>query len=260
MGSIILCHKKRAKQPYEISRINRRIYTMEELCYYLCNHLYLVDYTIMNDSLCDWLQDELELIELAEDLRKSIAQNGSAEQFVLTILANSSIYTTAELNRIQSILDQLKNQKPIEKQKYKADNLLKSGATQQAVLIYLSIIHGESEEAETVEPKFYGKVYGCLGTAYGRLFLYEEAAEMFEAAYQICEEESMLKAYLYACRRYMTREEYQRLLAKSQVYQKLEVNICEEIKEIRKQTKFSLEDDTLDKWKEQYRRMGIEEK
>ena len=29
MGSLILCHKKRAKRPFEISRVHMRIYTIE---------------------------------------------------------------------------------------------------------------------------------------------------------------------------------------------------------------------------------------
>lgn len=252
MGSIILCHKKKAKRPYEVSRINRRIYTIEELCYYLCNHLYLIDYTIMNEQLCDWLEEELELPELAGNLRQSLTQHGSAEQFVVTILAHSSIYTTAELNQIQSVLEKLKNQKPVEKQKYKADNLLKGGAMKQAILIYQSIIHGEPDES--VDKKFYGKVYGCLGAAYGRMFLYEEAARMYEAAFQICEEESMLKAYIYACYRYMSSEEYKMLLQKSQVYQGIDMRLREEIAEIEQKMRFSPEEDTLEKWKEQYRK------
>ena len=52
MGSLILCHKKRAKRPFEISRVHMRIYTIEELCYYICNNLYLIDYTIVNERLC----------------------------------------------------------------------------------------------------------------------------------------------------------------------------------------------------------------
>ena len=39
MSSLILCHKKKAKQPYDVAQIQRKLYTMEELCYYLCNHL-----------------------------------------------------------------------------------------------------------------------------------------------------------------------------------------------------------------------------
>ena len=258
MGSIILCHKKKAKRPYEISRINRRIYTIEELCYYLCNHLYLIDYTIMNDKLCDWLEQELGLAELASNLRQSLLQHGSVEQFVVAILAHSSIYTTGELKQIQAVLEKLRNQKPIEKQKYKADNLLKGGAVKQAILIYQSIINGELDES--VDKKFYGRVYGCLGAAYGRLFLYEEAAKMYEAAFQICEEKSMLKAYIYACYRYMSKEEYNTLLQKSRVYQEMDACIKEEIFSIDSKMKFSLDEDTLEQWKEQYRRMGTGER
>ena len=258
MGSIILCHKKKAKQPYEISRIQRRIYTIEELCYYMCNHLYLIDYTIMNDKLCDWLEEELGLQELASNLRQAIAQNGSVEQFVVSILAHSSIYTTAELKHIQDVLEKLKNQKPIEKQKYKADNLLESGAVKQAILIYQSIIQGEVDES--LDKRFYGKVYGCLGTAYGRMFLYEEAAKMYEAAFQICEEESILRAYLYACSKYMTPKEYQLMLERSQIFRAISLETQELLDALEEKLRFSMQDDTLEQWKEEYRKIGTGER
>jgi len=257
MGSIILCHKKKARRPYEITRIHRKIYSIEELCYFLCNHLYLIDHTIMNEQLCDWLEEELELHELAQSLRQLLEQYGSMQQFVVTILAYSSIYTTAELNYVQNVLDKLKNQKPVEKQKFKADNLLSNGALKPSILIYQSILQDEIDE--TVDKKFYGRVYASLGSAYGRMFLYEEAAKMYEAAFQICEEESMLKAYLYACYRYLPEQEYKNLLRKSQVYQGIDCLIQEEIEEMEGKLKFSMEDDTLDKWKENYRRVGTGE-
>lgn len=257
MSSLILCHKKKAKLAYEIVRIHRRIYTIEELCYYLCNHLYLVDYTIMNEQLCDWLEEELELPELAESLRRMLEQNSTMEQFVVTILAYSSIYTTGELRQIQDVLEQLKNQKTLEKQKYKADNLLQSGSVKSAIMAYQDII--QSERDESLDSKFYGRVYGCLGAAYGCLFLYKEAADMYETAFRICEEESMLKAYLYACRCYMTRDEYNRLLQKNHTYQRIEGILQEEICEIENSVKVLQYDDTLEQWKNQYRRISTGE-
>ena len=257
MSSLILCHKKKARSAYEIARIHRRIYTIEELCYYLCNHLYLVDYTIMNEKLCDWLAEELELSELSDRLRDMLEQNASMEQFVITILSSSSIYTTAELSQIQDVLDRLKNQRPIEKQKYKADNLLESGSVKSAIMAYQEIIHGERDAS--IDGKFYGKVYGCLGAAYGRLFLYEEAAKMYEAAFQICEEESMLRAYLYACSKYMTGEEYMGLLQKSAVYQAVDSTLPKKVAEIESRIKVLQYEDTLESWKNQYRRISTGE-
>ena len=257
MGSIILCHKKKAKRPYEITRIHRKIYTIEELCYFLCNHLYLIDHTIMNENLCEWLEEELELTELAKSLRQHLEQYGSMQQFVVTILAFSSIYTTAELNHVQSVLEKLKNQKPVEKQKFKADNLLANGALKPAILIYQSILKDDPDE--TVDKKFYGHVYACLGSAYGKMFLYEEAAKMYEAAFQICEEESMLTAYLYSCYRYLPEKEYGALINRSSIYQGIDAMMKEKIDKMEENLKFSLADDTLDKWKENYRKVGTGE-
>lgn len=257
MGSIILCHKKKARRPYEISQVQRKIYTIEELCYYICSHLYLIDYTVMNSGLCDWLEEELELGEMAENLRQVLDQNGSAEQFAIMILTQSGIYTATELESLQSALNKLKSQKPVEKQKHKADNLLESGAVKQALHLYRSIVYGEPDDS--VDKMFYGRVYACLGSAYGRMFLYEEAAKMYEAAFQICEEEAMLKAYLYACHQYMGEEEYKRLVEKSPAYQRIEETLQKEIAEIEENMTFSLEEDALEQWKEQYRKMGTEE-
>jgi tetratricopeptide (TPR) repeat protein len=212
----------------------------------------------MNEKLCDWLEEELELKELSGRLRESILQNGSVEQFVVMILAYSSIYTAAELKRVQEVLEKLKNQKPIEKQKYKADNLLESGAVNQAILIYQSIIQGEVDES--VDKRFYGRVYGCLGTAYGRMFLYEEAAKMYEAAFQICEEESMLKAYLYACSKYMDQRDYEAMLERSQIYRAIDLDIQEILGDIEDKMRFSMKEDTLEVWKEEYRKIGTGER
>ncbi|MEI3246665.1 MAG: hypothetical protein V8S26_11405 [Lachnospiraceae bacterium] len=58
--SYILCKTKTAKKPFFIENISTNIYSMEELCYYLYNNLYLIDDTLLNEKLCVWLKDELE--------------------------------------------------------------------------------------------------------------------------------------------------------------------------------------------------------
>ena len=176
MGNLVLCHEQHAAHPYEISRIHCKIYTIEELCYYLCNNLYLIDYTIMNEQLCNWLDEELGLSDLSEQLREMMQMHGSVEKFVLTILKESKIYREAQMIRIQNVLERLKNQKDIERQKFKGDNLLESGEIEEAILVYQEILNEERDES--VEDKFYGQIYAGLGAAYGKLFLYQEAAKM----------------------------------------------------------------------------------
>ena len=252
MGSLILCHRKKAKQPYEISRVHMRIYTIEELCYYICNNLYLIDYMIINRQLCNWIDTELDMKELSDKLREELRQNCSMEQFVLTILRESTIYAAADINKIQSLLEHLQNQKDVERTKYKADSLQNSGEYETAILVYQSIINQEWDDS--VPKMFYGKVYACLGAAYGHLFLYEEAARMYQEAYRICEESDLLKAYLYCCYRFMPEDQYVKMLSGNPIYLSVNSLLRDEMKEVQKEIDIDMPEEQLVQWKKEYRR------
>ena len=82
---------------------------------------------------------------------------------------------------------------------------------------------------------------------------------MYEAAFQICEEESMLKAYLYCCKKFMNSESYAKLLEKNEVYHQVNEELSNEIEELKKHSRPTLNEETLSEWKEQYRRLGTGE-
>lgn len=253
MGSLILCHKKKAKHPYEIARVHMHIYTIEELCYYFCNNLYLVDYTIINKQLCDWLEEELELYDLADELRTQLDQGAPMEQFLLSVLSYASIYSPAEITKIYNVLEQLKNQNEVEREKYKADNLLKAGENASAILVYQSIVNKEWDES--IGKEFYGQVYGCLGAAYGRMFLYKEAADMYEKGFNVCQDTEMLKAYLYCCYRYLPEAEYVKMLSVESVYLSMDSLLKEELKKAEEQVDLDVTDETFRQWKKEYRKL-----
>lgn len=216
MGSLILCHDRQAKHPYEITRIHKKIYTIEELCYYICNYLYLVDFTVVNHQLCNWLDQELGLTELAAELRVQLSRNVSLEQFLLTILESSNIYTASEVNRIEGILEQLKNQKDVEREKYKGDALLGNGEYDAAILVYRQLL--EKDWDESMPKDFYGRIYANIGSCYGRLFLYEEAAKQYKEAVSLTDDPDVLRAFIYSCRRAYPHDEYVKMLSNNAKY------------------------------------------
>ena len=143
----------------------------------------------------------------------------------------------------------------IERQKYKGDNLLESGEIEEAIIVYQAILNQEKDE--TVDAKFYGRIYAGLGAAYGRLFLYEESAKMYDRAYQICEDRALLKPYLYASYKYMSLEEYHILLTKHEEYVEINAQMRQEIEDLKQDLASELDEEMLDKWKRQYRRSHI---
>lgn len=251
MGSIILCHKKKASNPYEITRIHKKIYTLEELCFYLIHNLYLIDNTIMNEQFCIWLENELSLHTLSSKLRNALLDHCGREQFISIIMNQSSIFTTNELNHVEGILNRIKDQREIEQRKNKADNLLKNGEVEEAILVYQAILRDEKDLSLTEH--FYGKVYACLGAAYGRAFLYKEAMEMYDSAFQICNDPMMVKSYLYAAKQAMSTVEYKLLLTKSEVFVELDEIITTEIEKVKGSLHFQPSNEMLERWKNNYR-------
>ena len=255
MSSLILCHKQKATQPYKLAHIRYKIYTIEELAYIIFDNLYLLDHSLMSEPLCEWIESELGLFALADGLREQIAKRVGLEDFILYFLTNVSIYSKAEIAEIKNVLDQLEGQEEVEKQKKKADDLLAEREYENAILAYKSIL--AANRTEEVDATFYGKVYACLGASYGHLFLYKEAAKAYAAAYQICEDYEMVKAYLYACRQYMSAEEYHLLLAENDLFKVADKEISAKIHEVEEVPEKQSDDELLNLWKNAYREIPV---
>ncbi len=251
MGSIILCHSVIAKTPFEITRIHKKIYTIEELCYYITHNLYLVDNTVINEQLCTWIEGELELRELSYQLRNILLDHIGKEEFIMTLMKESKIYIQSELNHLQDVLARLKDLPDVERQKNKGDNLLKNGETEEAILVYQSILRGLRDE--NLEESFYGKVYACMGAAYGRMFLYKESMAMYDKAFQICNDPALVKCYLYAASRCLDETQYRLILSKSEVFEEIDEMLKTEISFVKSQVDFLPTQELLDQWKQTYR-------
>ena len=69
-----------------------RVYSMEELCYCLKENAFLLDLSIMNDKLVDWIGEECKVWELAKQLYPMVHKQGSLSVFVVTILQYVGMY------------------------------------------------------------------------------------------------------------------------------------------------------------------------
>ncbi len=89
------------------------------------------------------------------------------------------------------------------------------------------------------------------------LFLYQESARMYDRAFLICGDITMLEPYLYASYRYMSMEEYHILLTKNETYMEVNAKMRQRCDEIRKETERLYTVQDLEDWKYQYRRSHV---
>ena len=81
MSGYHLCQVKKARHPYFIESISTNIFTIEELCFYLEKNIYLLDQTIINEKLLDWIRDELGLVRLYRKLYEQLENGGDDRKF-----------------------------------------------------------------------------------------------------------------------------------------------------------------------------------
>ncbi len=195
MGKMILCQSEYAKSPYLFALSDTRIYSIEELSFYLFEHIYEIYEDFLDDGLIQWIEEELMMEELATKLR-TLKGSHNLKDLVVTILCSNDYFTEPELNEIIQIIDKIMELPYLKRQKIMGDNLLKYANYSMAAQVYTSIL--KSEEASTLSQEEYGNILHNLAITHIHITSYEEAAVLFEEAYNLNQNPASLNQYLLA--------------------------------------------------------------
>ena len=196
MGSYILCQVKRAENPYYIESIGLNIYSIEELCYYICQNLPLLDATILNEGLAEWFKEELKLRRLAQKLQQLVQREFTLGEFILPVLQEINYLSNTEFRDLELKIKGLEEQPSPVRLKLKGDALVSHEKYIKAIEVYTATMALRKEA--NLGSQFLGSVYNNMGCAYARLFQMEEACDCFHHAYEELHTRATLKGYLYA--------------------------------------------------------------
>lgn len=195
MSGLMLCTMQ-AQKPYFVKEINKNIYSIEELSYYLYNYLYLVEDKFFGDALIDYLENTLELKSIADGLRQLGERKGKLGEKISFVVKNSGYYSQKEVDELERHLVMLNSKTSSERIKAKADILMENHKYNMAIIFYRNILNkGRSSE---LSEEFYGDVYNNLGVAYTRMFEYATAAACFRSAYNLSGKKEVLDSIIKA--------------------------------------------------------------
>lgn len=191
MGKLILCHETKAKNPFYIRCIEKNIYTIEELCYFLYNEIYFVEEFYDWSELAGWLKHEMKMDELATKLQRLVVGFDTKLQMVLLILEHSRYLSGEELIEYENKLEQAHKSTGVMRHKKRADYLVKMGKYTQAVEKYTQIIKQE----KSTDNNIMAEVYHNLGVVYGYMFHFEKAAKFFLKSFSLVPSSESIKQY-----------------------------------------------------------------
>ena len=229
MSGYILCQTGRAEAPYFIENISMNIYSLEELCYYLDHNLYLIDQTILNEGLCNWIQEELKLPALAAKLRPKMGKFASAEDLVYPVFKEINYLTYEELKVLNTRLQKFDKETPVMREKCKGDALMENKMYVHAIQVYQKLL--DRKDLEEIRKGLTECIYHNLGCAYSYLFQMEKAQECFLEAYREAHSKDALKAYIIAYSSVHDKTDYDKVMEELEVDEELKKDIKEEIRQ-----------------------------
>ena len=195
MAGLQTCTKM-ASEPYYIKKIDRYVYSLEEINYFIYNNINLIYRDFFNPELFDYIEKSLGRKDIADGLRKIKEKNGSAQMLISFLLKESYYYSPNELARIANFVVNIDSMTEVERLKIQADGYYKNGQLESALRVYFEILN-KMEESEDANEAFFGAIAYSIGTIYAKLFMCKNANSYFSLAYELYPDTSYAKACVY---------------------------------------------------------------
>lgn len=184
-GRLILTDGGRNTVPYYFSLSGIRVYSLEQLCYYIYHHVYTISEETFDDDLFYWIEKNLGEKALVKRLREAKKNQRTLKEMVRLILMSVDYYSKEEISQLQKIIEEIEMQNPVETRKVEADNYLRYGRPLEALAVYKKVDLMMDDSEEIVTKEFRGNVYHNMGIAFARLANGEAALACFKKAYEL---------------------------------------------------------------------------
>lgn len=204
METAILCNGQYAKTPYCVTCDGARLYSVEELCYYLYKNAFLMQEEFFTEELIQWLATECKLEEWSQTLTQMRMEGAQLTDMLIFLFQNTGFYDEKEIEAVKKVLNGSSHLSIYEKKKIRADAYFKRGRIAMAALQYEELL----KETEFANEKFRARLYHNLGVCDALLFQYKKAAEEFKRAYRTYPNTESYVQFLAALKLGSTKEEY----------------------------------------------------
>ena len=215
MSLLKLCVGKKAEVPFYMEQLHIHLYSLEELAYYIWENYSLLDESMMDGRLTEWIDKECGMKPLADKLWEHAQTEGTLHTFAAMILTAVALYDGEEIRYLQKQIQQCEEMDEISRRKAKADRMFQAGGYLPALQEYMVLVEWYKKQIgkqKAGEREIYGNVLHNMGSCFARMFFYEAASEFFWQAFEITGDQKELK-YVLLCKKLLLSErEYETYL------------------------------------------------
>ena len=193
--SVIFCRREQVSHPYYIENLGVHVYTSQELCYVIYHHPLLAMDDFINQSLIDFIRNELDMGFTALKMERRIKAGENADETLFLFLKECGYYTSGEINGLRQKISGFRKLPVLEYVKKNADYLFEYKQYGKAIASYIQIL--EDVRYSRMDQRFQGRIWNNLAACYARVFQLGKAMEAYEQAYEKTGDETVLEKIFY---------------------------------------------------------------
>lgn len=195
-----------AKHPFYIGSVSVRLWSVEELCWFLHRYPALIDEHVVSLALTRWLAEEFHITETAVKMERGLKNGGGADDFLIPLFEDADYLPPRELQAYAAKLREIRAAGLAGRMKMKADAMVRNRRYGRGVSLYYQAAAAAHEQ----DRKLKAKIWHNCGTALMQLLEYEEACRAFRKALDENETPEETRAYLTAVYLSQPEEVFQR--------------------------------------------------
>ncbi len=259
MSKLFACIGKKATTPYSIPTEQLRIFTLEELCYYICVRVDVLDRSLMREQLAEFIEGELMLPDLAQELSKLVRTERTLGEFCGAILEYAAYPEKSVREHIVATICENEKLPVVDRLKSQGDSYLQQKQYNLAQKTYRNMLLRDDVQKD---PELVAEIYEKVGNAAALMFHYETAAYCFDKSCRYAENRQVRKKYLLCKRFLMPKEVYLDWIAGKEEYYELTADAEREYESARQQAEYQMQDKEtaaeIEMLKEEFCRMVME--
>lgn len=191
---MLQCAGRLSEKAYYIKEINKNVYSLEEINYFVYNHMNFVYREFFCEALFVYMEEELERPDLGRQLRIMVQAGADLKALITYLLKESYYYDSQDLAKITGFVTNINNISDPERKKMEGDNLFKERKYSAAKSVYLGIL---DEAGGAPSGEFFADTAFRAGLCEANLFLCRNACAYFNMAYDIFPKDDYAKACVY---------------------------------------------------------------
>ena len=259
MSKLFFCIGNKAMTPYCMAAEHIRFFSIEEVCYYICERAEIMSDELMRGSLVDFIETQLGLSELAQMLEQLIRMEEPLHVFCNAILEYVGYPDAVRREQVIQRIRENETLPVIRRLQKQAETYRDQKRYDMAQKAYRSMLLREDVQSDRA---LVAEIYERIGKLAALLFQYETAAYCFDKSCQYADKSEVRKQYLLCQRFMMSKEQYLEWLAERKEYYECSVDAIREYERAKQTVAEQMQgnngESDLNQIKEEYRRMALE--